>query len=61
MFVKIYALIWVLTMVAAGVLYFTGFFSAGRAVIFGLLCFGLVYIGMLFFEFAENENEMWKN
>lgn len=47
MIVKIYALIWVLGLIAAGSLYVTGNLTPVRQVVFGFLTFGMIFRGML--------------
>lgn len=58
MLVKIYALIWILMIAVAGVVFLTDYYSAGAAVVFGLFCFGLLYLGMLIFEYTEYERHV---
>ena len=47
MIVKIYALIWVLGLVAAGVFYLTGNLGPVAVVVFGFLTFGAIFMGMI--------------
>lgn len=47
MIVKIYAMIWVLGILAAALLYLTGNLTPIVQVVFGFLTFGTVFMGML--------------
>ena len=47
MVVKIYALIWILGALAAGVLFLTGNFTAYVNILFGFLSFGAIFMGMI--------------
>lgn len=47
MIVKIYALIWLLGILAVGVMYFTGNFTPVVAIIFGFLSFGAIFMGII--------------
>lgn len=47
MIVKIYALIWVLGLLAAGILYLTGNLTPLMQIIFGFLTFGAIFMGMI--------------
>ena len=47
MLVKLYALLWVLGILAVGILYFTGNFTPLVAIIFGFLSFAAVYGGII--------------
>ena len=47
MIVKIYALIWVLGIAAAGAFYLTGNLTPVMKVVFGFLSFGMVFMGMM--------------
>jgi hypothetical protein len=47
MIVRVYALIWVLGLMMAGVLYFTGNLTPLLQVVFGFLTFGTIFMGML--------------
>lgn len=47
MLVKLYALMWLLGILAVGLLYFTGNFTPTVAVVFGFLSFGAVFMGIL--------------
>ena len=45
--VKIYALIWVIGLLAAGAFYLTGNLGPTMKVVFGFLTFGAVFMGMI--------------
>jgi hypothetical protein len=47
MMVKIYALIWVLGLLAAGLFYLTGNLGPIETVVFGFLTFGMIFMGMM--------------
>ena len=47
MIVKIYAFIWILGALAAGILYISGNFTPMINVLFGFLSFGAIFLGML--------------
>lgn len=47
MIVKVYALIWVLGLMAAGILYLTGNLTPVWQVVFGFLTFGMIFMGMI--------------
>ncbi|MCY7376313.1 MAG: hypothetical protein LH472_10130 [Pyrinomonadaceae bacterium] len=47
MVVKIYGLIWALGALAAGVLYLTGNFTPIVNILFGILSFGAIFMGMI--------------
>ena len=47
MVVIIYALIWLLTMASAGILYFTGNFNELTMIVFGFISSTLVFMGMI--------------
>ena len=47
MVVKIYGLIWVLGAIVAGVLYLTGNFTPMVNILFGILSFGAIFMGMI--------------
>lgn len=47
MIVKIYALVWVLGILAAGIFYITGNLTPVWQVVFGFLTFGAVFMGMM--------------
>lgn len=47
MFAKIYGLIWLVVAIVAAGLYVVGAFSMLTAVVFGFICFGLVFMGMM--------------
>lgn len=47
MVVKIYGLIWLLGILAVGVLYVTGNFTPSVSVLFGFLSFGAIFMGMI--------------
>lgn len=47
MLVKLYALIWILGLLAVGVFFLTGHFTLTVAVIFGFLSFGAVFMGII--------------
>lgn len=47
MIVKIYALIWVLGLLAVGAFYFTGNLGPIMKVVFGFLSFGTIFMGMI--------------
>ncbi len=47
MIVKIYGLIWLLGVLAVGVLYLTGNFTPSVSVLFGFLSFGAIFMGMI--------------
>jgi len=44
---RIYELIWGLVALAAVVFYWTGGFDAKTAVVFGFICIGLIFMGMM--------------
>ena len=47
MILKIYALVWVLGILAAGIFYITGNLTPEWQVVFGFLTFGAVFMGMI--------------
>jgi hypothetical protein len=47
MLVKLYALIWVLGLLAVGIFYFTGNFTLPVAIVFGFLSFGAIFMGIM--------------
>ena len=47
MILKIYALIWVLGILAAGIFYITGNLTPVLQVVFGFLTFGTVFMGIM--------------
>ena len=47
MIVKIYALIWVLGLIAAALFYMTGNLGPVPMVVFGFLTFGTIFMGMI--------------
>jgi hypothetical protein len=47
MIVKIYGLVWLLGVLAVGVLYLTGNFTPSVSVLFGFLSFGAIFLGMI--------------
>ena len=47
MITKIYALIWVLGLLAAGVFYLTGNLGPTATIVFGFLTFGMIFMGMI--------------
>ena len=47
MIVKVYALIWVLGLSTAAILYFTGNLTPLVQVVFGFLTFGMIFMGMM--------------
>lgn len=47
MLTKIYAALCVIFVLAAGVLFLTGYFTILAAVVFGLIAFGMVFMGMM--------------
>ncbi len=47
MIVKIYALIWAVGALAAGVMYLTGNFNSYVNILFGFLSFGAIFMGMI--------------
>ncbi len=47
MIVKIYALIWVLGLLAVGGFYMTGNLTPLMQVVFGFLSFGAIFLGMM--------------
>lgn len=47
MIIKVYALIWVLGLTAAGILYATGNLTPVVQVVFGFLTFGMIFMGMI--------------
>lgn len=47
MIVKIYALLWVLGLLAAGIFYLTGNLGPIATVVFGFLTFGMIFMGMM--------------
>lgn len=47
MLVRLYEALWGLVALAALVIYWTGGFDATTAVVFGFICFGLIYMGMM--------------
>lgn len=44
---KIYALIWVVGVLAVAAFYFAGYFTPLVAIVFGFLSFGAVFMGMM--------------
>lgn len=44
---KIYALVWVLGLMAVGAFYFTGNFTPVVSIVFGFLSFGAIFLGMI--------------
>lgn len=47
MIVKLYALVWLVGISAAGIFYLTGNLTPVTQVVFGFLTFGAVFMGML--------------
>lgn len=47
MVTKIYAFVWLLGALAAGVLYLTGNFNPYVNILFGFLSFGAIFMGMI--------------
>ena len=47
MLLRIYQLMWALTAAAAGIFWLSGNFNMLTAVVFGFVCFGLVFMGMM--------------
>lgn len=47
MVVKIYALIWILGLLAAGLFYITGNLGPVMQVVFGFLTFGAIFMGIM--------------
>lgn len=47
MMLKIYEIIWTFIATIAGVLFLTGEFTQITAVLFGFICFGMVFMGMM--------------
>lgn len=47
MLVKLYWLMWLLGILAVGILYFTGFFTPMVAVLFGFISFGAIFMGII--------------
>lgn len=47
MLIRIYEALWGLVALAALVIYLTSGFDAATAVVFGFICFGLIYMGMM--------------
>lgn len=47
MMIKIYAAIWILGLVAAGLFYLTGNLGPIATIFFGFLTFGMVFMGMM--------------
>ena len=47
MLVKLYALIWLLGLLAVGIFYFTGNFTPVVAIVFGFLSFGAIFMGIM--------------
>ncbi len=47
MLLKIYALIWVLGLVAAGMFYLTGNLNPTVQIVLGFLSFGAIFMGMI--------------
>lgn len=47
MLVKLYALMWLLGILAAGLFYLTGNFTPVVAVVFGFLSFGAIFMGIM--------------
>ena len=47
MIVKLYWLMWLLGLLAAGLFYFTGNFTPTVAIIFGFLSFGAIFMGII--------------
>ena len=47
MIVKIYALLWVLGLLAAGIFYLSDNLDPIATVVFGFLTFGMVFMGMM--------------
>jgi hypothetical protein len=47
MIVKIYAVVWVLGLMAAGICYLTGNLNPIVRIVFGFLTFGTIFMGML--------------
>ena len=47
MVVKIYALIWAVGALAAGILFLTGNFNSYVNILFGILSFGAIFMGMI--------------
>jgi hypothetical protein len=47
MIIKIYILIWVLGLAAAGIFYLTGNLTPLMQIVFGFLTFGMIFMGMI--------------
>lgn len=47
MLVKLYALMWLLGILAVGLIYLTGNFTPVVAVVFGFLSFGAIFMGIM--------------
>lgn len=47
MIAKIYALIWILGLAAAGIFYLTGNLTPVIQIVFGFLTFGMIFMGMI--------------
>lgn len=47
MIVKVYGLIWLVGILAAGILFLTGNFTPLVSVVFGFLSFGAIFMGMI--------------
>ena len=47
MLLKIYALVWVIGLLAVGFVYFTGNLTPVMQIVFGFLTFGTIFMGMI--------------
>ncbi|MCO6510955.1 MAG: hypothetical protein J5I65_09185 [Aridibacter famidurans] len=47
MLIRLYEALWGLVVLSALVIYLTSGFDAATAVVFGFICFGLIYMGMM--------------
>ena len=47
MLIRLYEALWGVVIVAAFVTYITGYLTTATAVVFGFICAGLIFIGMM--------------
>lgn len=44
---RIYSLIWIVSVAAAGLLFLTGLFTASSLIVFGMFFIGLIFMGIV--------------
>lgn len=47
MILKVYGMLWAMLAVTAGIIFLIGNFTQMTAIIFGFICFGMIFLGMI--------------